>query len=255
VIAILAALLLPALSRAKAAAQFIKCKSNIRQIGHATRMYVNDYGSYMGGWTETTGMNDPIRFDEWQVDLAPYLEPSHKRVYTNAAEIAQYKGVFRCPSQVVEKSELHYLIGGNIVVKKMYLWATSYGYNALGSDPHPPSNKNFGLGQRVTTDGKRHLMPAREEEVMAPADMIAFTDGFSLGYGNNDPFDAEISTHASSYYPQPRPNNRATRRHTGRLSVLFCDGHVEGMRVTPLLLDYNPENLRKWSKDHEPRAW
>ena len=44
IIALLAALLLPALSRAKAKAQSAQCLSNLKQIGLAHFMYVNENG-------------------------------------------------------------------------------------------------------------------------------------------------------------------------------------------------------------------
>ena len=44
VIAILAGLLLPALSRGKAAARATECKNNLRDIGLAMRMYLDDGG-------------------------------------------------------------------------------------------------------------------------------------------------------------------------------------------------------------------
>lgn len=46
IIAILTALLLPALSRAKASAKSAKCKSNLRQLGIALRLYVDDFEKY-----------------------------------------------------------------------------------------------------------------------------------------------------------------------------------------------------------------
>jgi prepilin-type N-terminal cleavage/methylation domain-containing protein len=56
IIAILAALLLPALSRAKSAADSAVCKSNVRQVLIGMRMYVTDKqaypADYLAAWDE-----------------------------------------------------------------------------------------------------------------------------------------------------------------------------------------------------------
>ena len=52
VIAVLIAILLPVLNSARRSAQTVACKSNLRQIGLATEMYVNDNkGRYPDPWT------------------------------------------------------------------------------------------------------------------------------------------------------------------------------------------------------------
>lgn len=45
IIAILASMILPALSKAKAKAKGLKCLNNIKQLGLSTSMYVNDHGA------------------------------------------------------------------------------------------------------------------------------------------------------------------------------------------------------------------
>src|SRR5438876_11433502 len=69
VIAILAALLLPALSRAKEAARLTQCRNNLRQIGLGLSMYVSDTSvyPYEGFWR----MNPPS-FGFWGELLEPY---------------------------------------------------------------------------------------------------------------------------------------------------------------------------------------
>src|SRR5258708_25444167 len=46
IIAVLASLLLGAISKSKASAYSVKCKSNLRQLSIATALYIGDHGVY-----------------------------------------------------------------------------------------------------------------------------------------------------------------------------------------------------------------
>ena len=81
-IAILAALLLPALSRAKSSAKRIACVNNVRQINLAVRLCEDDHGDVVGFYTNT------IYFD-YKKNILPYLGQgslSNSAVFVCAAD-------------------------------------------------------------------------------------------------------------------------------------------------------------------------
>lgn len=99
IIAILAAMLLPALAKAKARAYQINCTSNLKQIGTAIQMYVNDNNEYLPGpcwtgmfftYTDSGVAGDPNRYSG---SLAAYLTsylayPPPKPLTLNTALVA-----------------------------------------------------------------------------------------------------------------------------------------------------------------------
>jgi len=70
IIAILASMLLPALSKARAAAQAIKCLNNMKQIGLGSAMYVGDNDNRFPQAMTMTGTNNR---PTWMESVAPYL--------------------------------------------------------------------------------------------------------------------------------------------------------------------------------------
>jgi len=94
IIAILAAMLLPALSKAKAKAQQSYCLNNNRQIGIAVLLYTADhqeaypYGADKGGVSSgAANLNDPA---SWNMALLPFLGQQVNPTLTNVP-------VYRCP--------------------------------------------------------------------------------------------------------------------------------------------------------------
>ena len=74
IIAILAAMLLPALSKARASAQVIRCVSNQKQLGGGIASYSSDFSEYMPlstpyGWYDDANGTAPC----WLNQLHPYI--------------------------------------------------------------------------------------------------------------------------------------------------------------------------------------
>ena len=76
-IAVLAALLLPALSRARSSARRIACVSNVRQINLAVHLYADDHGDGIAYYTTS------IYFD-YKENILPYLGRAGTDASTNA---------------------------------------------------------------------------------------------------------------------------------------------------------------------------
>ena len=70
IIAILSAMLLPALARAKGAGRQAYCLSNLRQIGIAARLYMDDYNGGLFHHHEGWVLNDGTQVDTLPTSLA-----------------------------------------------------------------------------------------------------------------------------------------------------------------------------------------
>lgn len=247
VISILAALLLPALTRAKASAQSTKCKSNLRQIGLALQMYVDDEGFY-----PRTPHGQP--WVRWHLAINSILnQPLQLRPRTSGypPDWTRYPmGCFVCPSDK----------------RKAFSFGGSYGYNAWGSTGLGESYEGLGLGgqgKQVRTIGFPE--PTRESSIKSPSEMIAIWDGYtgSLGLLKNLRYDVwesagelmreglyTVDDWPKVYALELNPTGR--KRHHGRLNMLFSDGHVDGLRVQGLFYSKEDRHLRLWNTDNQP---
>ena len=99
IIAILASMLLPALSKARAAAQAIKCTNNLKQMSLLTHMYINDNNDYVPACWVTmrtvTGFGD---VNWWGPAIAEY---AGLNLSTSTGDDVQKLPIFHCPSSNV----------------------------------------------------------------------------------------------------------------------------------------------------------
>jgi prepilin-type N-terminal cleavage/methylation domain-containing protein/prepilin-type processing-associated H-X9-DG protein len=244
IIAILAGLLLPALSAAKEAGRTARCQSNVHQLGLALAMYVDDNHAYPIFTYDETGSLVPTGF--WSDRLLPYV----KSDWTN--------GVYRCPSYK------GLTIPGNDIGDPI----GSYGYNANGVQfAYSP----YGLGGYMTIqDDWDSVTPTTEAGVVAPADMIAIGDAnlmwllppvLKLYYGITGSstysgfarldISSRNKTVVSGFGGSAGIIQATQLRHRGRFNVVFCDGHAE-IIADARLFDEGDTTLRRWNNDNLP---
>ncbi len=99
IIAILASMLLPALGRAKAKAQEIKCVGNLKQLGLANLFYADDNDDYSPrpvGYAESNWGIDKIF---WPYKIAPYAGSHIDTDDDTTQENWRTNLIFHCPSE------------------------------------------------------------------------------------------------------------------------------------------------------------
>jgi prepilin-type N-terminal cleavage/methylation domain-containing protein/prepilin-type processing-associated H-X9-DG protein len=210
IIAILAAILFPVFAQAREKARAASSSSNVRQLGLAMRMYVQDFDERFpfGGWMPDPNGNccGANGTGEWQNTVASYIKN---------------KGIYRCPSSG-DSDE-------NPANPQEWSWdrnPVSYLYNnELARDRRPLGDAN----------------------VVAPADCWMLIDGHS-DWGGRDGVDWMGRPNTQWQMEDTTFSNRASLitgwlswqgftwalpRHNGGANVCFADGHVKYVKVNP----------------------
>jgi prepilin-type N-terminal cleavage/methylation domain-containing protein/prepilin-type processing-associated H-X9-DG protein len=214
VIAILASMLLPALTQGKSSAQSAKCVNNLRELGVAAELYWGDnsgkcfnyvfgatnYGAdYWFGWIGP-GAEEQRPFDLSEGAMYPYLNGSDARL---------------CPS-LEYALQLFKLKATNVVF--------SYGYNFyLSSSTGLPS-------VNITT-----LHHPAQTALFADAAQV---NNFQAPASRSNPmleewYYLDLETNYSN--PNNYPNGHF--RHSRKANVIFCDGHVGPETFMPGSID------------------
>jgi len=187
IIAILAAMLLPALKGARDSAKATQCLSNLRQLGMAGLMYVDDSnGRFPWRWTTYANENPATQY--WSARLYPYLKLGK---FASVFDSDKVKPIFRCPGQLRTTN-----LGG---------LDTLYGYNgAIGASfPANPGDPSTWLYFQIPipmTNVKR-------------ADSTVFI------------VDAGRDATDRPYYVPGGPTQVGFYHH-GRANIVFVDGHA-----------------------------
>jgi prepilin-type N-terminal cleavage/methylation domain-containing protein/prepilin-type processing-associated H-X9-DG protein len=239
IIAILASLLLPALSKAKRSGRSARCLSNLRQFALATHLYVSDHSVFP---PVSEGFGTPVNPGPlWHDFLQPYTD---SRLTNDLHRCLDY------PGHTIQRGTVFGDIGQNAL--------GSYGYNHLGANDQ--LHLALGLGGRYD-ERSGQWIPLRDSQVRNPSQMVAFADSVlrmepvrnvkkpsgSVGLG-------WTSIQWMKLFPTPDTQAEFLamhRRHGGRFNTAFADGHTESLRMDRLF-GRDREILRLWNHDHDP---
>lgn len=238
IIGIMAALLLPALSAARARSRSTVCLNHLRQMGLAMEMYISDGHRY-------PLLNDFNDFSPtWMDRLAPY----NPIVWTNVA--------WHCPTFIAE--------GGQVIWEpppssggRMEL-SSSYAYNAKGMFGYRVVGTNgFQVGRPLGLNDLKLTVP--ENRIAAPSEMYAVGDTRPLRFPHSPyetfrAFRGELGAwmHAFQQWPSSLHADaiEAPPPHAEGYNLLFVDGHVNLEKRRDYL--YPPRRARNWNRDNQP---
>ncbi|MGC4030572.1 MAG: hypothetical protein QM754_02325 [Tepidisphaeraceae bacterium] len=221
IIALLIAILLPGLGRAREMGRSISCQSALQQWGVATQMYLNEFKQKLpkhsgapAGWFTT--YTDP---GTWYNALPPYVKaPTYGSIYSGGSVGTDggYRNawIWYCPTQLNRRKNSNsglnsYHYGMNAVINGFF---SAYGPNI-----------------------KVDFVPITR--LVASSQIPLLMEGSGNGSALN-------------------PDNIDRSRHTnGTSNVLFADGHVLNMRASEIPVPTKSAASGYWTSDNPRLVW
>jgi prepilin-type N-terminal cleavage/methylation domain-containing protein/prepilin-type processing-associated H-X9-DG protein len=221
IIAILASMLLPALSKAKEKGQSVKCINNLHQMGIAARIYADDHDGKHCFTFQVRGANVLRR--AWFNFLQPYQQTTN---------------LLLCPNKTKKFKELVALYPSESGEKSISNYAANF---AMGGCDWPE------------TWPKEKWIQVKEIAVKSPAKTVYLTDGGTQALNSKDPLKCVTvkSVEKPGCWIVHDPGNSAPcdgcvvatpsgdpnwggphLRHAQRSNVEFVDGHVDPMKAS-----------------------
>ena len=115
IIAILAAMLLPTLQKAKEIAKLVTCNNNQRQITQSISFYADDYNDYYPPAALQSAATDGV-YLRWFPVVGVHLYPNYSMGQLQTWNSAMHSSVFYCPSETRITYDGNYGINGDACI-------------------------------------------------------------------------------------------------------------------------------------------
>ena len=240
IIAILASILMPALSQARERGRAATCTNNQKQLGLANANYMNDYNAWyhptffstkaaeegkpvdliIGNPVTGGGNNGP---DGWVFYMGNTKKYSRQLKYISA-DLTYKNTPLVCPSDPDPVG----LTGGESSKVTVYY---SYGVNVFVSGNYSGARYD-GTWLHASTFGNPKIQK-RPSQTAHYADMSDYrASGRKRFYFNYKNADNKLNpANAESWIDMTKTPSNLGPRHNGRILVTFADGHTNGIAV------------------------
>ena len=216
IIALLMAILLPAMNRARETARTVQCAAQFRQIGQAVYNYANSNRGMLPAWSSKHNWPDDPYADDpdgpgWLVLLAPYIG------------VKPDSAIYTCPAAPMPDHQVTCFASAR--------------WMAMQDPPlHSIPMSRIKLSSQFLLSG----------EATTPM-YYPVPFGSSTNRGNiDDDVDKDDATWKCLLFFGERGG---INMHRAGNSILFADGHVAALKqYSPQVLTYNPHELQNWDE-------
>jgi len=244
IIGILAALLLPVLSKAKVTAKSAQCLNNLRQIELSAKMYSDDnHGVMVPLWMERGAPGA----SSWAYDSASFVMQSADRLWwTDKLRLEGFlksQAISSCPTLLQPALNT---VGGSASQKY-----------TLGLGMNYPE-----FGWLIASAGFPYpIYPSSAENgVASPSQCIVFADAAMISNPSEPDADSWKETPATgcAYFRvpsddagYPRSDSHTVPRHNKQLNAVFFDGHAARVRNSSIGYDLpRTDSGNLWSRNY-----
>ncbi len=226
IIAVLAAMLLPVLGRARKQVLMISCINNLKQIGIALEMYANDYEYYHGQYTTTTDDHSSVKPRHWDLTLEDYIK-LHRNLHKAPTDDQIY-----CP-EARRARQGQYRLGYLINIHTLEFRDGSDGFYRVPYRAHVFRNQVDPSRRVMMNDGQKTWGWDQRHRVNS---MTCACEHFWP------------HTPRDKYYSPGSPRRNLARLHMDGSPFLFNDGHTEYVPDLGHRLEYRNHEYYKWRK-------